>query len=82
LKKENAIERIVERLKKRNAKKERDARKEEMKFMKREEMNVLKNELENELKKEENRMKAFIFKRLIMKIKLQIQCECLLNYDQ
>jgi hypothetical protein len=81
-KEKNAIERIVERLKRRDAKKERKARKEEVRFMKRKDVNVLESELESELKKEENRMKALIFKRLIMRIKLQIQCECLSNYDQ
>ncbi len=79
---ENAIERVAERLKRRDAKKERNARKEEVRFMKRENVNVLENELEDELKREEDRMKALIFKRLIMRIKLQIQCECLSNYDQ
>jgi hypothetical protein len=33
-KEKNAIERVAERLKRRNAEKERNARKEEMKFMK------------------------------------------------
>jgi hypothetical protein len=49
--------------------------------MKQKDVSVLENELENELKKEEDRMKALVFKRLIMRIKLQIQCECLSNYD-
>jgi hypothetical protein len=49
--------------------------------MKRENLNVLENELESELKKKEDRMKALIIKCLIMKIKLQIQCKCLSNYD-
>ncbi len=79
--KENTTERVVEKLKRWNAKKERNARREKMKFMKRENVNVFESEFENELKREKNRMKTFIFKRLIMRIKLQIQCECLSSYD-
>jgi hypothetical protein len=78
----DATERVAEKLERRDAKKERNARRKEMRFMKREDVSVLENELESELKKEEDRMKALIFKRLIMKIKLQIQCECLSSYDQ
>jgi hypothetical protein len=50
--------------------------------MKQENVSVFESELENELKKEENRMKTFIFKRLIMRIKMQIQCDDLSNYNQ
>ncbi len=63
-------------------KKKRDTRKKEMRFMKQENVSVFESELENELKKEENRMKTFIFKRLIMRIKMQIQCDDLSNYNQ
>ncbi len=92
--KENATKRVAERLERRNARKkrnakrkrdtmkERDAWRKEVRFMKREDVSVLENELESELKREEDQMKTFIFKRLIMKIKLQIQCECLSSYDQ
>jgi hypothetical protein len=81
-KKKNAIERVAERLKRRNAEEERDARKEKMKFMKREDVSVLENEFENELKKEKNRMKAFIFKRLIMRTKCKYNanvCQITIN---
>jgi hypothetical protein len=67
--KKNAIEEVAEKLKKRDAEKKRNARREKVKFMKRENVNVLESELEDELEKKENRMKTFIFKRLIMKTK-------------
>jgi predicted nuclease with TOPRIM domain len=81
-KKENAIERVAERLKRRNAERKRNARREEMRFMKREDVSVLENELEDELKKEENRMKAFIFKRLIMRTRCKYNanvCQVTIN---
>jgi hypothetical protein len=80
--KKNTTERVAERLKRRDAKEDRDARREEVRFMKREDVSVLENQFEDELKREEDQMKAFIFKRLIMRIKLQIQCVCLSSYDQ
>jgi hypothetical protein len=49
--KKNAIEPIVERLKKQDAKKERDARRKKVRFMKRKNVSVLENEFEDELKK-------------------------------
>jgi hypothetical protein len=81
-KEKNATERVAERLERRNAKKKRNARKEEMRFMKWKDVNVLENELKNELKKKENRMKAFIFKRLIMKTKCKYNanvCQITIN---
>jgi flagellar biosynthesis GTPase FlhF len=81
-KEKDATERVVEKLKRWDAKKEWNTRREEMRFMKWWNVSVLNNEFESELKREKDRMKALIFKRLIMRIKLQIQCECLSNYDQ
>jgi acetolactate synthase small subunit len=81
-KEENAIERVVERLKRRDAEKERNARREEVRFMKRKDVNVLESELESELKREEDRMKAFIFKRLIMKTRCKYNanvCQVTIN---
>jgi hypothetical protein len=75
-------ERVAEKLKRRDAEKKRNARREEVKFMKREDVSVLENELENELKKEEDRMKAFIFKRLIMKTRCKYNanvCQVTIN---
>jgi hypothetical protein len=53
-------------------------REEEFEFMKRKDVNVLV------FKKnfDEDWMNLFIFKRLILKINLQINDECLLKYDQ
>jgi cation diffusion facilitator CzcD-associated flavoprotein CzcO len=81
-KEKNAIERVAEKLKRRNAEKERDARKKEMKFMKLENVSVFESELEDELKKEENRMKTFIFKRLIMRTRYKYNanvCQVTIN---
>jgi flagellar biosynthesis GTPase FlhF len=81
-KEENAIERVAERLKRRDAEKKRNARREEVRFMKRKDVNVLENELEDELKREKSRMKAFIFKRLIMKTKCKYNanvCQITIN---
>jgi hypothetical protein len=81
-KEKNAIERVAERLERRNAERERDARKKEVRFMKRKDVNVLENELESELKKEEDRMKALIFKRLIMRTKCKYNanvCQVTIN---
>jgi hypothetical protein len=81
-KEEDATERVVEKLKKRDAEKKRNARREKMKFMKRKNVSVLESELENELKREKNRMKAFIFKRLIMRTKCKYNanvCQITIN---
>ncbi len=53
-------------------------REEEFEFMKREDVNVLV--FENDL--DEDRMNLLIFKRLILKMNLQINDECLSKYDQ
>jgi hypothetical protein len=52
-------------------------REEEFEFMKREDVNVLV--FENDL--DEDRMNLLIFKRLILKMNLQINDECLSRYD-
>jgi uncharacterized membrane protein YheB (UPF0754 family) len=81
-KEKNAIKRVAERLKRRDAKKKRDARKKKMKFMKRENVNVLENQLKDELKREKNRMKALIFKRLIIKTRCKYNtnvCQITIN---
>ncbi len=81
-KKKNAIERVAERLERRDVEKKRNARRKEMRFMKRENVNVLENELESEFKKKEDRMKAFIFKRLIMRTKCKYNanvCQVTIN---
>ncbi len=81
-KKEDAIERVAERLKRRDAEKERNARRKEVRFMKREDVSVLENELESELKRKKNRMKALIFKRLIMRTKCKYNanvCQVTIN---
>jgi hypothetical protein len=53
-------------------------REKEFDLMKRENVNVLV--LENDF--DENRMNLFIFKRLTLKMNLQIKNECLSRYDQ
>jgi uncharacterized membrane protein YheB (UPF0754 family) len=81
-KEKDATERIAEKLERRNAEKERNARKEKMRFMKRKNVSVLESELESELKREENRMKTFIFKRLIMKTRCKYNanvCQITIN---
>jgi hypothetical protein len=52
-------------------------REKEFDLMKRKNVNVLV--LESDL--DENRMNLFIFKRLILKMNLQIKNECLSKYD-
>jgi ornithine carbamoyltransferase len=50
--------------------------------MKREDVNVLESELENELKRKEDRMKALIFKRLIMRTRCKYNanvCQVTIN---
>jgi predicted Zn-dependent peptidase len=70
-KEEDAMRRAVKKLNKWKT------REEEFEFMKRKNVNVLV--LENDL--DENRMNLFIFKRLILKMNLQINDECLSRYD-
>jgi hypothetical protein len=50
--------------------------------MKRKDVSVLENKLESELKKEKNRMKTFIFKRLIMRTRCKYNanvCQVTIN---
>jgi hypothetical protein len=55
-----------------------ETREKEFDLMKREDVNVLV--LENDL--DEDRMNLLIFKRLTLKMNLQIKDECLSRYDQ
>jgi hypothetical protein len=66
------MKRVVKRLNKWKT------REKEFDFMKRKDVNILV--FENDF--DENRMNLFIFKRLILKMNLQIKNECLSKYDQ
>jgi hypothetical protein len=56
-------------------------REKEFEFTKRKDVNVLVLVLVLESDLDENRMNLFIFKRLILKMNLQINDECLSIYD-